>query len=219
MVAIVKSLLPHRLPEAEPARGSLAKLKALHAEAEETARLANLLGRSGYVGIALPFLAIVTMGLSVDMNPTPQLVWLAFVGAVSLAMLLAYRRAMKCPFEPAALKDYAKDLSAILLFAGFAWGAGAFLALPAGLSSMAAIAFALLPAAFVAYLLRDREGQALFLAPATGLTAAACLLKPFAGGWTASLGTIAAAVALVAATYLYERLTGIQSKPAMLSLP
>jgi len=227
MVTFIKSLrqMPERLPETvkppvfKEKSGAIAKLKVLHAEAEETARLANLLGRSGYVGIILPFLAIVTMGLSIEMNPAPQMVWVLFVGTVALAMLLAYRHAMKRPFERAALKDYAKDLSAILLFAGFAWGAGAFLALPAGTPAVAAISFALLPAGIVAYLLRDRDALALFLAPVAALTAAACLLKPFAGGWMTAALVIATAAVLVGVAYLYERLTGIPSKPAMLSLP
>jgi hypothetical protein len=147
------------------------------------------------------------------------MVWLVFVGAVAMAMLLAYRHAMKRPFERAALKDYAKDLSAILLFAGFAWGAGAFLALPASTPAVAAISFALLPAGIIAYLLRDRDALALFLAPVAALTAAACLLKPFAGGWMAAGLVIATAAVLIGAAHLYERLTGIPSKPAMLSLP
>ncbi len=219
MVAIVKSLFPRPKPEEKPLRGSLARLKALHAEAEETARLANLLGRSGAVGAALPVLGIVTIALSVEANPASQIVWLLLVGAVALATLIAYRHAMKRPFEHDALKVYAKDLSAILLFAGFAWGAGAFLALPGGLSTGAVITFALLPGASIAYLLRDREALFLFLAPTTVLTAAACLLKPFAGGWIAAATLVAAAAVLVGAARLYERLTGIQSKPAMLSLP
>jgi hypothetical protein len=219
MVAIVKALFPRPAPDAKPVRGSLAKLKALHAEAEETARLANLLGRSGAVGAALPFLAILTTALSVRVSWAPQMVWLLLVGAVAGAMLISYRHAMKRPFEVEALKDYAKDLSAVLLFAGFAWGSGAFLALPSGLSTGAALAFALLPSASIAYLLRDRTALFLFLAPTTVLTIAACLLKPYAGGWIAA-GIIAlAAAVLVGVVHLYERLTGIQSKPAMLSLP
>ncbi len=227
MVAIIKSLrqtskrLPatEKHPVSEENSGAIAKLKVLHAEAEETARLANLLGRSGYVGIILPFLAIITMGLAIEMNPVPQMVWILFVGAVALAMLLAYRHALKRPFERTVLKDYAKDLSAILLFAGFAWGAGAFLALPAGTPAVAAISFALLPAAVVASLLRDRDALALFLAPVAAMTAAACLLKPLAGGWMAAGLVLGTAAVLVAAVHLYERLTGIPSKPAMLSLP
>ena len=221
MVANLKSIssVPVPQPKARGRSDALARLKVLHAEAEETARLANLLGRSAYAGAALPFLAIVTMGLAVEMNPAPQVAWLVFVGAVAGAMLVAYRRAMKSPFESEGLRDYAKDLSAILLFAGFAWGAGAFLALPAGVPAAAAVAFAVLPAAIIATLLRDRDALALFLAPATVLTVAACLLKPFAGGiWAATL-VVASAVLLVGASYLYDRLTGIPSKPAMLSLP
>jgi len=221
MVAILHSVTqaPERLPKLKGRPDALAKLKVLYGEAEETARLANLLGRSAYVGMALPFLAMVTMGLAVDMSPAPQLVWLVFVGAVALAMLIAYRHAIKSPFEPAALKTYAKDLSAILLFAGFAWGAGAFLALPVATPASAAIVFTLLPAAIIAALLRDRDALFLFLAPVTALTVAACLLKPFAGGaWAAGLVVVAAAL-LVGAARLYERLTGIPSKPAMLSLP
>jgi hypothetical protein len=91
--------------------------------------------------------------------------------------------------------------------------------MPTGLSAGTAVLFALLPAAGIAYLLRDREALALFLAPAALSTAAACLLKPFDGGWIAAATVVVAAVLLVGAVHLYERLTGIPSKPAMLSLP
>jgi len=219
MVATRKSTKPRPLPATKPGSGALAKLKILHVEAEETAHLANLLGRSAYAGMVLPLLAIVTMGLSVEMNPAPQMVWLLFVGAVALAMLVAHRHAMKRPFERAALKVYAKDLSAILLFAGFAWGAGAFLALPSATPVAAAIAFTVVPAGIVAYLLRDREALFLFLAPVTALTVAACLFKPFAGGWMSAVLIVATAILTAGAAFLHQRLTGIPSKPAMLSLP
>lgn len=220
MVAIVRSI--STAPKRQPQTGrsdSIARLKLLHAEAEETARLANLLGRSAYAGVALPFLAILTMGLAVDPTPAPQMVWVLFVGAVALAMLIAYRSAMRCPFERNALKTYAKDLSAILLFAGFAWGAGAFLALPAATTIPAALVFAILPSAIVASLLRDREALYLFLAPVTALTAAACLLKPLAGGVWGALAILACTIGLAGAAHLYDRLTGASSRPAMLSLP
>lgn len=221
MVAIVKTLksAPQRQPKIEKPSGALSKLKTLHAEAEETARLANLLGRSAYAGIVLPVLAMVTMGLSVDVNPAAQLVWLLFVGGVALATLLAYRHAIKRPFDRPALKDYAKDLSAILLFSGFAWGAGAFLALPASASAVGVVLFAMLPAAAVAYMLRDRDALLLFLAPVSALAIAACLLKPVAGGvWTA-IAVLLIAATVAAAARWYEKLTGISSRPAMLSLP
>ncbi|MDR3528532.1 MAG: hypothetical protein P4L57_14775 [Rhizomicrobium sp.] len=222
MVAITK-LYPSETPapQSQPKGrgGSIARLKALHSEAEETARLANILGRSLYAGLALPVLAILTVALSVEMSPGPQLIWCLFVGAVSVAILVAYRHAMRQPFERSSLKHFAKDLSAILLFAGFAWGSGAFLALPVGTQPIALLVFASAPAVIIAYLLRDREALFLFLAPVTVLSASACLLKPFAGGLWAALLTILAAGVIAGATLLYERLTGEKSKPAMLALP
>jgi len=222
MVAITK-LYPEQTPAAQSKHkgrgGSIARLKALHNEAEETARLANILGRSLYAGLALPVLAILTVALSVEMSPAPQLIWCLFVGVVSIAILVAYRHAMRQPFERASLQHFAKDLSAILLFAGFAWGSGAFLALPAGIQPIAALVFASAPALIIAYLLRDRQALFLFLAPVTALSAAACLLKPFAGGAWAALLTVLAAAVIAGATVLYERLTGEKSKPAMLALP
>ncbi len=167
----------------------------------------------------MPILAILTVALAVEMNPAPQLAWFALVSAVSVAILAAYRHAMRQPFQRATLKHFTKDLSAILLFAGFAWGAGAFLALPAGTEPVAVLVFAAGPALLIAYLLRDREALFLFLAPVTVLSAAACLLKPFVGGAWACLLTIVAAAVIAGAAVLYERLTGEKSKPAMLSLP
>jgi hypothetical protein len=221
MVAITK-ILPQQVDQPQKSEdriGSLAKLKVLHSEAEETARLANLLGRSLYAGIALPVLAILTIGLAVDMRPDPQLVWCLFVAGVAGAMLMAYRHAMRAPFERAALKDYAKDLSAILLFAGFAWGSGAFLALPAGTTSIPAILFVAVPSIVIAYLLRDREALLLFLAPATVLTVIASLLKPFEGGIVLAALLVAVSGTIVGALLLYARARGVASRPAMLSLP
>jgi hypothetical protein len=221
-MAAVTQLYPQpqeRPGKSEDRGGSIARLKLLHAEAEETARLANLLGRSLYAGIALPVLGTLTVGFTFETGPASQLVWCILVTAVALAMLAAYRRAMRRPFERGALKDFAKDLSAILLFAGFAWGSGAFLALPAAASATGAVVFAAVPALLVAYLLRDREALLLFLAPVAALTAAAALLKPFAGGLLLSGVIVFVCAAIAGAVVLFERVTGESSKPAMLSLP
>lgn len=221
MVAIT-NLLPRTTQRRETTSdrvGSLAKLKLLHSEAEETARLANLLGRSLYAGIAMPVLAVLTIGFAVDMRPDSQLVWCLFVAGVAGAILLAYRKAMRRPFERPALKDFAKDLSAALLFAGFAWGSGAFLALPSETAAVPAILFVAAPSIIVAYLLRDREALLLFLAPSAVLTVLASLLKPFEGGVTLALMLVAVCGAIVGATMLYARARGAASKPAMLSLP
>ncbi|MDE2184921.1 MAG: hypothetical protein KGJ78_18055 [Alphaproteobacteria bacterium] len=175
----VESVEPKRSPEFRA--GAITKLARLHAEAEETARLANLLGRSVHAAIALPVLAVLTIGFA-DGDVARQLVWCGFVLAVSIAIAVAYARAIRRPFERDALKEFAKDLSAILLFSGFAWGAGAFLALPAGSDPIAAVLFVAVPAIAMAALLREREAVFLFLAPVATLASFASVLRPTGSG-------------------------------------
>lgn len=221
MVA-VRQQTPQTTPRSrspEERTSALAQLKVLHSEAAETAGLANLLGRSLYVALALPVLSILTVGMADGANPASQLVWCGFMMAVAIALFVAYRHAMRRPFERAVLKDFAKDLSAILLFAGFAWGAGAFLALPQGTVAVAAIVFAAAPAIVIAAMLRHREALYLFLAPAAALTAAGSLLRPFADGMLAAGLILAASAVIAGAVVLRDRWTSHSGKPAMLSFP
>lgn len=198
--------------------GGIAKLALLHAEAAETARLANLLGRSLYAAIAMPLLGVLTVGLAGGTGLARLLVWCAFVAAAAIAMLRAYFHTIGQPFERVALKSFAKDMSAILLFAGFAWGAGAFLALPAGTGMAAAVLFAAAPGIAIAALLREREAVFLFLAPVAALAAFASVLRPFADGALAA-GLILIACAVVAgAVVLRDRRSGDFVRPAMLPL-
>ncbi|MDE1985998.1 MAG: hypothetical protein KGL29_13485 [Alphaproteobacteria bacterium] len=198
---------------------AITKLAHLRAEAEETARLANLLGRSLYVAIVLPVLGVLTVGLAEGMNLSSQLVWGGFVALSSIAMLRSYTHTIGQPFEREALKSFAKDLSAILLYTGFAWGAGAFLALPAATGMTGAILFAIAPAIVIALLLREREAVFLFLAPVAMLASFASVLRPFADG-TLDAGLILVACAAVAGlTVLIDRrATGDFVRPAMLPL-
>ncbi|MDE1937550.1 MAG: hypothetical protein KGI68_00895 [Alphaproteobacteria bacterium] len=198
---------------------AITKLAHLRAEAEETARLANLLGRSLYVAIVLPVLGVLTVGLAEGMNLSSQLVWGGFVALSSIAMLRSYTHTIGQPFEREALKSFAKDLSAILLYTGFAWGAGAFLALPAATGMTGAILFAIAPAIVIALLLREREAVFLFLAPVAMLAPFASVLRPFADG-TLDAGLILVACAAVAGlTVLIDRrATGDFVRPAMLPL-
>jgi hypothetical protein len=198
--------------------GGIAKLALLHAEAEETARLANLLGRSLYAAIALPLLGALTVAFSEGMGTARLLVWCAFVAAAAIAMLHAYFRTIDQPFERVALNSFAKDLSAILLFAGFAWGAGAFLALPAGTDMAAAVLFAAAPGIAITALLREREAVFLFLAPAATLAAFASVLRPFAGGALCAGLILIACAAIAAVAVLWDRRSGDSVRPAMLPL-
>lgn len=183
----------------------LAKLALLHAEAEETARLANLAGRSLYVALILPVQCVFAIGLAAGASLASQIVWGVFIAFATVAILRAYQQVMAQPFERTALKSFAKDMSAILLYAGFAWGAGAFLGLSAQTGIAAAIAFVAVPSISVAVLLREREAVFLFLAPACMMAAFACVLRPFAGGALDAAAILIAGSAIAAAIMLADR--------------
>ncbi len=173
---------------------ALSRLAQIHEDAVETARLANLLGRSLYAMPALAALAVIAVAAGGGAGLSQTVAWSILMAVGLLAMARAYAYAIRQPFERAALHAFAQDMQACLLYAGFAWGAGAFLALPAWSSGIAALLFAAAPAIALAVLLRERQAVVLFLAPAAGLTALACAVRPFAGG------ALAAGVALTACT-------------------
>jgi len=98
----------------------------------------------------------------------------------------------------------ALDLNAVMLYAGFAWGAGAFLALPPGAQGWMLAAFAIGGAAAIGMLLRARNATLYFLAPNVVLAAGSALLGP--AGWDAAAGLLALGLALAGAAELLERL-------------
>lgn len=179
---------------------NLQKLAALHAEAEETARLANLLGRSAYIAGAIAAGAAVAGIMLSDVAEGGTLAWLMLSLAGAAALLVAYGRTMRAPFERAALLSFREDLKAVLLYAGFAWGVGAWLILPYDASAASVIAFAALPVGAIATLTRDRDAAFLFGVPVAGLISFASVLRPFndaaldAGLILIACGAIGAAV-------------------------
>lgn len=174
----------------------LAQLSRLHDEAAQTALLANLLGRTPQMALALAGCALLVAAFSFNTMPPAEIaVWLVLMGAGIAAIWRAYARAIEAPFEHAALKNFAGDLSAILFYAGFAWGAGAFLASPA--QPAALLLFAAVPCALVAGLLRARIQTLFFLVPAGALSAVAALVRPLQQGLAAA-GLIVLACGLIA---------------------
>ncbi|HWA88483.1 MAG TPA: hypothetical protein VG889_00500 [Rhizomicrobium sp.] len=202
MAAVQIASNPAKISEAiqnADARHPVARLAELHREGEETARLANLLGRSIHVAVALPVLATATLAAG-QVGLAESAAWLFFLLAGSAAIAVAWRRTIAQPFERAALSSFAKDLSAILVFAGFAWGAGAFLALPAGAGLGLVVLFAAGAGAAVAVLLRERECAFLFLAPVAAMTSFACVLRPLGAGALDAALVLIACIAVAAAT-------------------
>jgi hypothetical protein len=178
-----------------PAEHPLTKLRVMHDEAEETSRLANLLGRARYVGLLLPVLLFAAVVLS----PAPSARAGGFCVLVLLAagaLLYTHRKAMHAPFDRAPLKAFSADLDAILLYAGFAWGAGAFLVLPANTDPAYTAFFSGGTAAVIAMIVRKREAVLMFAAPAGLLTALAAQSKPL------ELPFVSAALAIAACAFV-----------------
>jgi len=175
---------------------ALARLAQIHAEAVDTARLANLLGRSLYATAALAALGVAALAVGGG-AASPSIAWAVLMTVGLLASLRAYAFAIRQPFERAALQAFSQDMRASLLYAGFAWGAGAFLVLSATISGLEVVLFAALPTLAIAALLREREAVLLFIAPAAGLSSLACAVRPISGGALAA-GAVLMGCAIVA---------------------
>mgnify|MGYP001600339378 CR=1 FL=1 len=104
--------LAQRVPQASlpsaSARDNLhpvARLAQLHAEAQETAQLANLLGRSIHAASALVLMTIAALAFG-GAGLAESMTWAVFMLAGAGAIVAAYRRTIGQPFERAALKSF-----------------------------------------------------------------------------------------------------------------
>jgi hypothetical protein len=188
-------------------RALIANLAELHDEAAETALLANLLGRVPYLAVVLLILTLAAAML-VHGAFAPLLTWVTLMGAGLIALTRAYVTMIAAPFERARLRFFARDLQATMLYVGFAWGAGSFLALPADVSFLQLLAFGAGAAVLVAAIARASDAVACFVIPATVLPAAASLGRPLEGGVFACAAILAAGLAIMGIAYF--------SKPALL---
>jgi hypothetical protein len=223
MAAIPASEAPIiEIAPAEPAatspalHASLARLAMLHDEARETALMANLLGRAPQAAVALAGFALVTATLSfTHVSIISLAVWLALMTGSVAAIARAYAHTIRAPFERVPLRSFATDLSAILFFAGFAWGAGAFLAMPATASASMVLLFSAGTCAAIAALLRSPEHVLFFLAPVAGLAALASLMR----GQVAGLEVLVACGLVAAAVHVADRLFAAPQAQEMARIP
>lgn len=220
-MAIVQRVPQASVPSAQAADTvhPVARLAMLHAEAQETARLANLLGRSIHAASALVLMGIAALAFG-GAGLAESVTWAIFVLAAAGAIVVSYRRTIGQPFERAALKSFSQDLHAILVFAGFAWGAGAFLALSTGTVMGAIIVFSAGACAVVTLLLRDPQSTFLFLAPVAALSSFACVLRPLSGGaLDAAAVLIACGLVAAAATVAARAIARDTEMPELAGLP
>lgn len=197
-----------------PTSSSLAQLALLHDEARETALLSNLLGRTVYAAGGLAVAALATVLLARGAMPVAEpAVWLVLVLIGVGAMARSYARTIRQPFERGPLREFAYDLNAISVYAGFAWGAGAFLALGPQTSPVTLMIFAAAIPAIMAATLRAREISLGFLAPVAGLGAFAAVLRPLPEG------PLAAAFVLIACTCVGGAIFWMNSRENGFSAP
>jgi hypothetical protein len=194
---------PGQIPHA-----AIARLPLLHAEAAEQARLGRFVSRSVPAAGLLMLAGAATLaagGGTGESNLGSDFVWSLLVLAGVAAMTLNHIRGQAAgSLRRTRIEVAAADLRAILLYTGFAWGAGAFLALPAEPGVPLALAFALAPALLMVALLKDEGGIAAFTAPVMVLTAAAALFKDWPGGHIACALLVAAGLAVILFVHLHN---------------
>jgi hypothetical protein len=183
----------------------IARLSALYDESAETALLANLLGRAPYAAVALLLCAgaVVASGRG---QTAACLTWLVLVAAAAGAIARSWRHATRAPFERLSLRVFAGDLRAIMLYAGFAWGAGAFMALSVAANLVTALVFAAGTSAILAVILRAWDVSACFVLPAALLTAAAVPGNRAEGGLAGSAAVLGAGLMVAALAWLVEKM-------------
>lgn len=160
----------------------LHRLSRLHEEAVETAQLANLLGRAPFAAwLLIVGLAVVALTSAGSVPTAPLTLWCFFTAVSAIAVLRLHRRTIVASFELMPLRAFAADLEAALLYAGFAWGAGGFLALPSGSTPLTVMLFAAGTAAGIGAVLWARPSL-YFLVPAVILPTMAALLRPLPDG-------------------------------------
>jgi len=210
-----------REPETAPslARAYLTRLSQLHDEAAKTALLANLLGRAPYAAGAIAVAALVTAALVASTAPLDELcTWLVLVAAGIGAASRAYAKAIRAPFELVTLQGFARDLSATLVYTGFAFGAGSLLVLPQNVSLLALLAFGAGTSALIGIVLRVRDMAWCFLVPAVTLSASAAILRPFQGGVADMAAMLVVGAAVAVAVQVAERLAVRPSVPDLAGL-
>jgi hypothetical protein len=156
---------------------ALNALPQLHGEATRTTSQAGFLDAAVNAAGALVLLAMATLTFAAGTALKPCFVWSVLVLLAVCALLRSYIRSTAAAFDRVPMAQAARELRAILLYAGLAWGAGAFLVLAPDTSPLAALLFAALPSLTLSLLLKDREGALAFLAPVTAVSIAAAILQ------------------------------------------
>jgi hypothetical protein len=176
----------------------LQRLAQLYDEYAETSEHARLLARTPLAAAALVIACLLILAGGAG-TPSPMLaIWVLLNLGGAAGLLALHRQAERGGCDLVALRAFAVDLNGMLLYAGFAWGSGAFLALPASSAPVVMGWFAAGGVLLIAAVLRMPVPIRAFLVPATTLPAAAVLLLGSTGLRSAA-SVLAFALALAGA--------------------
>ena len=159
---------------------ALERLPLLHDESADNKELARFLAGAVYAAGALTLLGMAVLAFDAGATLKSCFAWALLVVIGVGAMLRSYIRSTAAMFDRTPLTEAAQDFRAILLYAGFAWGAGAFLVLPPVAGPLAILVFAGLPSLGLALILKDQGGPLAFVIPVTILSLTAAILQPWA---------------------------------------
>jgi hypothetical protein len=196
------------------------RLARIHEECVETARHAELLSRTPLSAYALILGCLTLVFLSTAAVPLVTLgLWALLVMGGAFGILRLVWQTERVSFELAPLRAFALDLNAMLLYAGFAWGAGAFLAIPPLSGALTLEWYAVGAGLAMTAILRSRVPTLCFLGPSMGISLAAALVGPAGPG--AAILIIASGFALAASSIWLERRharrTEVPTLPALIA--
>ena len=162
-----------------PARDPLGRLAALHEEGSETQALARFLAGAVSAAGALMLLAMAILSFAAGTALLPCFAWSLLVLIGVCLLLRSYIRSTAAASVTISMHQAATELRALLVYCGFAWGAGGLMVLSPDVSVPVPLIFAALPTLVLSMLLKDRDGALAFLVPVTGLTIGAAILRPW----------------------------------------
>ena len=151
-------------------------------------------------------------------NLKADFTWATLVLVGVVGMTRNYIRGFARSLRRVPLQEAASDLRLLLLYMGAAWGAGAFLVMPALPAPALVFCFATGPSLASALILKDEKGVIAFAAPALAASAGAAILSAWPlDGWVA--GAILAAGAIIACLPMLQRaMSARRSSPPQLAL-
>jgi hypothetical protein len=167
---------------AGPSFAALDQLVRLHQETLQSSRLARFLAASVHAAFLFMAMAVLTLVLADSATIGRDFSWALLILVGVLALLRCYIRTNAALHTQAPPARAARELRAVFLYLGVAWGLGAFLVLPVSVGSLPALLYAAGPMLGVALLLNDMAGLALFLAPAGVMVIGAALIRSWPHG-------------------------------------